>query len=269
MNAPEVPKIKVELIEDGGTDGPFGAKGLGEGDSDRTPLDLGCLASRSVYVLGRAASECASMLKQQLIDGVAEINGVDPGSLIFQNGRISGAGIDCPCGEAATAIMHKLQREVWAMHRYINESNPGVTGAHFVYAQIDTYAGLVKILDYAAVHDIGKAINRGMCEAQIQGAAQMGIGAALSERMTVSAKTGKPVSSLKDYHVMNAPEIPDIKVALIEDGGTDGPFGAKGLGEASMVPVAPAVIAAVNDALGTSLCSLPLDPDTIVSALRE
>ena len=56
---------------------------------------------------------------------------------------------------------------------------------------------------------------------------------------------------------------------LIEDGGTDGPFGAKGLGEAAYVPVAPAVIGAVNEALGSDLCALPLNPDAIIAHLQK
>jgi xanthine dehydrogenase molybdenum-binding subunit len=243
---------------------------IGEGDSDHTPFDLGCLASRTVYVLGRTAADCAVKLNRQLVEGVAELHQTDPESLAIKNGFIYSlrdGAIRYSYGEAATAIMRQLQREIWATHRYINKSNPGVTGAHFAHVEVDVYTGMVKILDYVAVHDIGRAINREMCHAQIQGAVQMGCGAALSEALRVDSKTGKPVTSLKDYHVMNAPEVPFVRVALIEDGGTDGPFGAKGLGEASMVPVAPAVIGAVNGALGSELCSLPLHPDVIVSNL--
>ena len=58
-------------------------------------------------------------------------------------------------------------------------TNPGVTGAHFAHVEVDTWTGFTKVLDYLAVHDIGQAINPGLCEAQIQGAVQMGCGAAL------------------------------------------------------------------------------------------
>jgi|GEM_PF-3600592 len=70
---------------------------------------------------------------------------------------------------------------------------------------------------------------------------------------------------MKDYHVVNAPEAPEIRVELIEDGQTSGPFGAKSIGEVAYVPVAPAVVGAVNDALESELCDLPLDPEKIVA----
>ena len=250
---------------------PFEKIHLAEADTDYTPFDLGCLASRTVYVIGRTAKDCAEKLKQSLLEGVSELHGAPLETLDIKNGRICSKDsmIDYTYGEAATVIMRDLQRALWATHSYVNKSNPGVTGAHFAHVEVDIYTGMVKILDYVAVHDIGKAINPEMCIAQIQGAVLMGSGAALSEYLSVNAETGKPVSSLKDYHLINAPSAPPIRVELIEEGGTDGPFGAKGIGEASHVPVAPAIIGAVNEALKSDMCVLPLNPDTIVSMLSE
>ena len=239
---------------------------FGEGDTDFTPLDIGCLASRTVYVLGRTAKDCAEKLKRKLLEGVAELSGADFGDLYVKDGRVCSPDgkIDYSYGEAATLIMRDLQRELRATYKYINKSNPGAAGAHFAHIEADTFTGIVKILDYVAVHDIGRAINPEMCRAQIQGAVLIGSGAALSECLPTDAKTGKPVSSLKNYHLINAPDAPRIQVELVEGGGDDGPFGAKGIGESSHVPVAPAIIGAVNEALGSELCSIPLNPDTIV-----
>jgi len=250
---------------------PTGNINIKEGDTDHTPLDIGCLASRTVYVLGRTAKECAFTLKQKMIDGVAEISGVGAQTLEIKDGRVysKDGNIDYTYGEAATMILRDLQKELYVRQEYINKSNPGVGSAHFAHIEVDMYTGMVKILDYTAVHDIGKAINPEMCRAQIQGAVLMGSGAALIEHMSVNAKTGKPVSSLKNYHLINAPEAPKITVELIEDGGDEGPYGAKGIGEASHVPVAPAIIGAVNDALGSDLCFMPLSPDAIVEWLAK
>ena len=97
----------------------------------------------------------------------------------------------------------------------------------------------------------------------------MGSGAALCEYMLVNVETGESVSSLKNYHLINAPEAPYIRVEFIEGGGDEGPFGAKGIGEASHVPVAPAIFGAVNEALGSDMCSLPLNPDAIAAMLKK
>ena len=119
-----------------------------------------------------------------------------------------------------------------------------------------------------AVHDIGQAINREICIAQIQGAVLMGAGAAICEDAGVNAK-GVPVQSLKDYHLINMYEMPAITVDFIEDPDSVGPFGAKSIGEVSLVPVTAAVAGAINHALDSELSDLPMTPDKIVALMRE
>lgn len=151
---------------------------------------------------------------------------------------------------------------------YRNESNPGTVAAHFAEVEVDTYSGMTKVLKFVAVHDIGKAINREMCIAQIQGSIVMGIGAALSEKFVIK-ENGKPMNSFKDYHLINSFEIPDSEVYLIEAEKNNGPFGAKSIGEVAVVPVAAAVVGAVNNALGSSIGEAPINADQIVKYLQK
>lgn len=243
-----------------------------EGDTAYTPLDVGCFASRTTYVIGRAVVECAKKLRQQVLEGIAEADGVPLSSLTMADGFVSCADrpdLRYSYGEAAVHIFRTLQKEVWVQHKFVNQTNPGVTGAHFAHVEVDTYTGMVRLLDYLAVHDIGQAINREMCVGQIQGAVAMGCGAAISENLAVQSRTGRPVMSMKDYHLLNSPELPHIRVELIEDGGTEGPFGAKSIGEVCYSPVAPTMVGAVNDALQSELCALPLNPDAIVALIQQ
>jgi xanthine dehydrogenase molybdenum-binding subunit len=133
---------------------------------------------------------------------------------------------------------------------------------------VDCGTGLARVTDFLAVGDVGQAINRGMVEAQFQGAVQMGIGYALCEHLGVDEHGRSGVDGFKNYHIVNAPDMPDIKVMLIEHAGDDGPFGAKSVGEIATVPTAPAVMNAVNHALGTSLRDLPASPERIIAALH-
>ena len=245
---------------------------IGEGDTGHTPFDVGCYASRTTFVIGRAAAECAELLKARLAKDIAEIHQLDENDIVVADGMVKAkndAGIAYTYGEAATTIFKTLQKEVWVQHQYVNDSNPGVSGTHFAMVEVDTYTGMVRILDYLAIHDIGRVINREMCIAQIQGAVLMGSGAALTEHMRPDPSTGRVTSSLKDYHLLNAYDAPNIRVEFIEDGGAKGPFEAKSIGEVSHVPVAPAVIGAVNDALQSDLCAIPLNPDTIVAEIAK
>ena len=163
----------------------------------------------------------------------------------------------------------KYHLDIIATETYNGVSNPGAYGAHFAEVKVDTETGLVKVTDYLAVHDVGRVINRVMCEGQIQGAAQMGIGYALCEEVSLNQKGRVINDSFKNYHLINAPDMPEVRVILLERGGDDGPFGAKSIGEVAVVPVAAAVVNAVNNALGTDLSVLPLTPKKILAALKE
>lgn len=95
----------------------------------------------------------------------------------------------------------------------------------------------------------------------------MGMGAALTEAMTPNQK-GRFTASLKKYALRNCPELPQVRVEFIEEGGA-GPYGAKSLGELAVAPVAPTIVGAVNDALGSDLNQLPLNPERIVQHLQK
>ena len=251
---------------------PDTAISLPEGDTDVTPLDFGCYASRTTYVLGRAAHDAAEQLKNLLFDCTAELYSVERADLYAENAAVCSRrdpDFRVPYAELAKKSLRAFARNLSADAQFSNTSNPGVTGAHFAHVEVDLWTGFTKVLDYLAVHDIGQPINAGMCRAQIMGAAQMGCGAALREKLTVDAK-GRCIESLSKYHVFLANDLPDIQVTLLTDGKSqNGPYGAKSIGEVCYVPAAPCVCSAVNDALGSSLGTLPLDPDCILKYLAK
>lgn len=245
---------------------------FGEGDTASTPIDFGCFASRTTYVIGRAVQNAANELKSKMLHVASELLGLPEEELFLKNRCICRVGQDEPSMsyyELAHKAMRALPGNLTATVSYANVTNPGVTGAHFAHVEVDTWTGFTKVLDYLAVHDIGQAINPGLCEAQIQGAVQMGCGAALREKMTMQ-KDGRCTESLSKYHLFLANDLPNIRVELLQDGRSkEGPFGAKSIGEVCYVPVAPAVCGAVNDALHANLSVLPYDPDCILKYLAE
>lgn len=92
---------------------------------------------------------------------------------------------------------------------------------------------------------------------------------ALREEVKIDPKTGKTlIPNLKDYGNVNSWDMPDYQVLFIEEPEETGPFGAKSIGEVVLVPVAPAVVGAVNHALETNLTDLPLTPAKILDALE-
>ena len=243
---------------------------LTEGDTANTPVDIGCYSSRTTFVLGRTAYEAAIALKEEMLERAAALSSISKELLYVENAGVYRKDTEervYSYSELSQLSICRLRRNISAGAQFYNESNPGVTGAHFAHVEVDTWTGFVKVLDYVAVHDIGQPINPAMCVAQIQGAAQMGCGAALSEAVIVRGD-GTCTQSLSKYHMMLAPDLPDIRVELLESGySKEGPFGAKSIGEVSYVPAAPAVCSAVNAALHSNLGVLPLNPDAILKYL--
>jgi CO/xanthine dehydrogenase Mo-binding subunit len=243
-----------------------------ETDTDASPYDIGCQASRVTHVCGACAVKVAEALKRLLIEESARIFGCAPDEVVMENGRVWSMGSPTKkisYGEMVNLIQQKSQIELIRTVTYSSPANPGSYAADFAEVEVDTYTGLVKVLELVAVHDVGKAINPGFVEGQIHGGIQMGIGMALSENLAYDHRTGRPlVNTLKKYHLPNAPEMPNIRVFLIEKGEAHGPFGAKSIGEIATIPVAPAIVNAVNHALGTNLTVLPLTPEKIIAALE-
>lgn len=244
--------------------------GLQEADTYNTPIDYGCFSSRTTFILGRTVQDAAMEMKRKLIDFAALLLACPSAELYADNGRVyckTAPARSLSYAEIAQETMLQKRENLSVSVQYHNETNPGVVGAHFAMVEVDTWTGYTKLLDYLAIQDIGQPINPAMCVAQIQGAVQMGCGAALREKMVVD-RAGRCTESLSKYHLFLAPDLPDIRVELLTDGlSSEGPFGAKSIGEVCYVPVAPAISGAVQHALSMPLDALPLDPDNILKAL--
>ncbi|HQH22570.1 MAG TPA: molybdopterin-dependent oxidoreductase [Thermoleophilia bacterium] len=242
-----------------------------EADSDLTPYDFGCYGSRVTYVCGAAARQTAVALKERLLEVAAVLMGRPVAELCFRGGRIEAAsapGEGLAPAEAVMAAKTVLHEDVSVQSTHQATSNPGAYSAQFAEVVVDTWTGLTRVTDFLAVGDVGRAINRAMVVGQYQGAVQMGIGFALCEEVGLDTAGRVVPGGFKQYHVVNTPDMPDVKVILVEHDGDDGPYGAKSVGEISVVPTVPAVVNAVNRALGTSLSDLPLTPAKVVAALR-
>jgi len=142
-------------------------------------------------------------------------------------------------------------------------------GTQGVEVEVDEDTGEVKILTMVAVHDVGKVLNPQTLEGQIYGALAQGVGYALYEEvLTEQGRILNP--NFTDYKI---PTIQDmafpIELAFIETDDPYGPFGAKGVGEPGLVPTAPAIANAIQDAVGVRVHDLPITPEKILRALKE
>jgi CO/xanthine dehydrogenase Mo-binding subunit len=139
-----------------------------------------------------------------------------------------------------------------------------VTGAQLAQVVVDRETGQVEVKRIAAAHDVGRTINPPQAVGQIQGAIVMGIGTALTEEYLPGISTG-----FTDYILPMIHAAPEIEVFLVEVPSYYGPYGAKGLGEAAILPTAPAVINAVSRAIGMRLRRVPATPERVLDALKS
>lgn len=241
----------------------------GEADTDLTPYDYGTFGSRVTYVCGACAKTVAEKVRERILQTAGTLLQEPVDGLFVEDGVVR-AGRDPGKSVAyreiaAVAGMHHLP-EITSTIAYFPSSNPGSYSVQFAEVEVDTLTGLVRVTDFLAVGDVGRAINRRMAETQFHGAVQMGIGYALTEHLDVDERGRAGVAGFKNYHMLNAPDMPDVRVLLVEHEGDEGPFGAKSVGEISTVPTAAAVVNAVNRALGAALTDLPLTPEKVIDA---
>jgi CO/xanthine dehydrogenase Mo-binding subunit len=123
----------------------------------------------------------------------------------------------------------------------------------------------VTVLRCVAAHDVGRAINPQSVEGQIEGGVVMGLGYALAERVVYEDGVNL-TGTFAQYLIPTAVEAPQIEPIVVESGEGLGPYGARGIGEPPIGPPAPAVAAALADALGARLTTLPFTPERVAEA---
>lgn len=237
-----------------------------EGDTSYSAYDAGCQASRTIYVCG----ECARLVSEEAVKLLcAKASEIYDAPAELRGGFLVAGGRKIDIGEAVRRVMREKRCSIEAHYEHAPDSNPASFGVHFAQVTVDKFTGHVKIDRYLAVHDLGQSINRNFVDGQIYGGVQMGIGMALCEELAYGPDGSPKAENFDKYHMINAPDMPEVEIMLVEDGEPGGPYGAKSIGEVCTVPVSAAVVNAVNRALAASLTELPLTPAKIVAAAEK
>jgi len=145
---------------------------------------------------------------------------------------------------------------------------PYTFNAYGVEVDVDTDTGRVHVTKAYCVQDVGRAINPELVEGQIDGGFVMGLGYALYEDLGVKNGVIKNNRFAK-YIIPTAMDIPEIQKVIVEDPENTAPYGAKGIGEPVMVPVAPAILNAIYDAIGVRILEVPATPEKVLTAIKE
>lgn len=250
-------------------------------DSAVTPLAGTTTATRALYMTGNAVRVAAEAVRNRLVARAAQAFNTSPDHIELANDRVSvldNSGRSMPLAELVRiCAADGIQRQELAIFRAPftdkldpetgqGQAHPDYTfGAHAVEVAVDIETGEVTVVQSVACHDVGQCINPAAVEGQIEGGAAQGQGYALTEEMIY--RDGKLMTpSFSEYLIPTALDVPKVRSIILESRSGLGPFGAKGIGEPALTPVAPAIANAVADAIGVRIYDLPITPEKIVRA---
>ncbi|MDP8236260.1 MAG: molybdopterin-dependent oxidoreductase [Candidatus Erginobacter occultus] len=264
-------------------------------DTDRNPYEWQTVASHVTWSCGNAVKRAALDARDRIFATIGKAYKYNPESLYledeqvkchtdpdfaiafkdfviegimmedgtFRGGPITGHGMFMP--EFMTTVCDVETSQG-------GHPNPHYTvGAGGVVLEIDKETGKVKVLKAAEGFDCGRVLNPSLVEGQIIGGFMQGLATALYEDMRFGEDGAILNPNFTDYKIPTALDIPDkiIPIMGIESLQHDGPYGARGIGEHTMIPVAPAIANAVENALGIRIKRLPITAEKIALAIKE
>ena len=248
-------------------------------DTDVVPYDLTTSSSRSTFHMGKAVQLAAQDIMRQLKHTVVEEYGIPEDQISFADGkiRLPEAALDYArvmfkrFGMQGGTLVGEGQVKTSVKDEYGEKSTSAFwfLAAGAAEVEVDSETGKIKLIKYATAVDVGKAINLLGCRQQLSGAAITGIGQALFEE--IAYDNGQLINpNLVDYVLPSLGDMPSvIDPICIEIPHRNGPFGAKGIGESALIPVAPAIANAIYDAVGVRIKDLPIRAEKIYLALEE
>jgi CO/xanthine dehydrogenase Mo-binding subunit len=254
-------------------------------DTDVTPFDQSTSSSRTIFTMGSAARQAAGQIRQQLLEIGAHALEANVEDLELVNGNLQVRGSP----EKRRTISQLFQAHYGAAvgsmaGSYDNQTRGGVdpkTGkgkasaffflsACAVEVEVDSETGKVTIEKIVSAVDAGKAVNPRQCHMQNEGSMIMSLGSALFEEMVFD--NGQPINAtFLEYMPPSMEDHPrQFQSVIVETPHPEGPFGAKGVGEAALGPVEPAIGNAIANALnGLRIKDLPIRPDRILKVVQE
>jgi len=253
-------------------------------DSQVTPLAGTVTASRALFMSGNAVKLAAEAIRSDLLQKASEMLQVAPEHLDICDGEIFTSGkpeVKIPLEQVVKVIKNE-GNPLEALRTFRAPATEAVTsdilegqiypdftfGSQAVEVEVNTLTGKVNVTRMAGAYDVGTAINPKRVEGQIEGGMTQGVGFALMEEFV--EKQGIPeTTSLRTYTIPTARDVPDIHPIIMESHSGMGPFGAKGIGEPTIVATTPAILNAIYDAVGVRVKETPATAEKVFYLLKE
>lgn len=252
-------------------------------DTGVTPESGATSASRQTYISGNACLNAANMAKETIVKVAADLLKTSESCVELKEKKAFVKDNPDNFIPYSSILTTMKQRGIIAVGS--GSFNPDTTSldpdnlegrpygtyafaTQIVELEVDTETGEVDVLKIIAAHDVGNAINKKSVEGQIEGGAIMGVGFALLEELELeNSRIKNP--NFTSYLVNTAMDTPKIYPIIVEEYSKTGPFGAKGVGEPTLIPTAPAILSAIEDAIGIRFNEVPVTPQKIIESLKN
>jgi CO/xanthine dehydrogenase Mo-binding subunit len=230
--------------------------------------------SKVTYTVGKAVQRAAEAAQEKLLAAASEELEIAPADLEVVDGVVRAVGAP----DRSISVEDIVRKALRFGGRYepveghggsAQTSGAPSVASHIVHVRVDRETGEVHLLGYAIVQDVGRALNPALVEGQMRGGVVQAIGWALYEELSHDEDGQLLSGSFLDYAIPTADRLPPIDTVIVEVPAPDGPFGAKGIGEAPVVPGPAALANAVHAATGVRLRELPMTPPRVWAALHS
>jgi carbon-monoxide dehydrogenase large subunit len=236
-----------------------------QGDTDTIPQGGGTGGARSLYSEGQAILVTAASVIEKGKAAASEYLEAAVADIVFEAGKFTITGTDRAVDIMTLAAQKQGALDTAEIAAINVHTFPN--GCHIAEVEIDPETGVVTVLKYVVMDDVGKAVNPMIVRGQVHGGVAQGFGQAVLERTAYDRESGQLVSgSFMDYALPRADDLPDIEVDFVEVPCASNPLGVKGAGEAGAVGSPPAVVNAIVDALkedGVRTIDMPATPERV------
>ena len=243
-------------------------------DTNSAPYAGASGGSKITYTVGTAVLRAAESARQKVLAAASQELEIAPDDLEVVDGVVRAVGSP----DRSITVEELSQKALRFGGRYEPIEGHGGSAqtvgapsvaAHLSHVRVDRETGEVTLLRHVIAQDVGRALNPALVEGQMRGGATQGMGWALFEELGHDEDGRLLTGSFLDYAIPTAERVPEIETLIVEVPAPDGPFGAKGIGEAPVVGAPAAIANAVAAAAGTRLYELPMTPPRVWKALRS
>jgi carbon-monoxide dehydrogenase large subunit len=252
------------------------------GDTSIIPLAIGVYAARSAVMAGNAVAMAAAGIREKVVKAAAAMLRLPPDAVEYSGGKVRELAEphrSLALGEIAGALNSPalifpfppdIDPGLEALRFYKSTKPAYSNGAYAVVVEVDAETGYVRVVRHALVHDCGNLINPAVVETQMTGGVAQGIGASLFEELHYDRDGRVLNTSLDTYLLPRATDIPSLRQSHITTPSPFNPLGVKGVGEGGTIPVAPALAAAIENALGVGMkiTHVPMTPPRVLCVSR-